>query len=242
MNTLSIILRYFTYIRINKFYSSKIERYPDINYKHYVRFPHYFLKRKFKLNNESQILLKILKQRRSKRKFKDSSITIDQLNYILTTSLGINEFKNYYRAYPSGGALYPVECYLLIHRKIGPLETGVYHYNFYLNCLELINKNVDIKTPNLIFSNNAFENSQFYIIFTGIPNRTVWKYGVKTLAFMYIEAGHMAQNIYLASATQKIGCCSLGGFIDNNIIKTLKIRKDFEYPLYALALGPLNEK
>jgi len=242
MKDLNIILRYFSYMRIDKFNTLKIKKYPQINYKHYIRLPKYWLKNKLTLNKTSNFLWNLLKRRRSIRNFREKNITIDQLNYILTASLGVNDSKKRYRTYPSAGALYTVECYVLLLKSTDSLAKGIYHYNFLLNSLELVNSDINKKTAKLIFTDCAFKNASVFAILTGIPNRSIWKYKVKTLAFMYIEAGHIGQNIYLSSLAQKIGCCALGGFIDKNVIRFLKIRKDYEYPLYAFALGSKDNK
>lgn len=242
MNHLTKTFQHFSYIRIDKFNDIKIDKYPDINYKHYIRFPHFWLKTRLKLNKESKLLLNLLKRRRSVRSFKNEIITYKQLNYILIASLGVSDLRTYYRTYPSAGALYPIECYILLQKPIDMLQIGVYHYNFFLNNLELINSDVDERTAESFFADNASPNASFYILLTCIPSRLVWKYRGRGLGFMYIEAGHIGQNIYLSAQAQNLSCCSLGGFIDKNVIDALKIREDYEYPLYALEVGIKNDK
>ncbi len=234
------IFRYFEDIKINRFINKKNNNYPEIEYKHYLRMPKIWLRRKLKVNEKSLTLKKILKKRRSIRKFIKKKISFKQLNYIIVNSLGITEFKSFYRAYPSGGARYPIETYLILFKPIDKIEPGIYHYNPLLNCLEKIDKKVDLEEITFrVFGIEPFPNTYFYLFFTAIPNRQIWKYYTRTLGLMYLEAGHMAQNIYLTSLTQGIGCCALGGFIEEELIKILKIRKNYEYPIYALALGKI---
>lgn len=242
MNDINKVFQYLRYVRIDKFDNVKVDKYPDINYKHYIRYPRFWLKRLFKSNSNSKILLNLLRKRRSVRKFGIGNIKFEQLNFILSSSLGVSDLNKYYRTYPSAGALYPVECYLLVQNRIDLLTPGVYHYNFFLNCLELINSEINDNTATSIFGDNAFQNTSVYIILTCIPSRLTWKYRVRGLGFIYIEAGHIGQNIYLTSLAQKVGCVSLGGFIDRKVINLLKIREDYEYPIYALALGLEDKK
>ena len=232
------IFHYFDDIKINKFINKKNTKYKEIQYKHYLRLPKIWLKKRIRLNKKSLILAKILKKRRSIREFKRKKIYFKQLNYILTNSLGITDFKNFYRAYPSGGARYPIETYIILLKPLNEILPGIYHYNPLLNCLEKIDENKNLeKVTAKIFGGKLFPNNYLYIFFTCIPQRQVWKYYTRTLGLMYLEAGHMAQNIYLSALTQKIACCALGGFIEDEVIKILKIRKNYEYPIYALALG-----
>ena len=46
------------------------------------------------------------------------------------------------RFYPSGGARYPLEVYLLIQR-VDSLTTGLYHYNVKENSLEILSTRLD---------------------------------------------------------------------------------------------------
>lgn len=232
------IYRYFSYIKINKFRRFEIKNYPKISYKHFLRFPRSWLKRKLSLNKDSKILAKLLLKRRSIREYRNGRVLKDKINYILTTSLGITEFEKNYRAYPSPGGLYPIECYLLLLKPIEDICPGVYHYNFLLNCLELINPNVNAKKmPFEVFGDNMFPDAFGYVFLTCIPSRLTWKYYTRSLALIYIEAGHIGQNIYLTAQAQNIGCCSMGGFIEDKVIEILDLRKDYEYPIYSMSLG-----
>lgn len=75
------------------------------------------------------------------------------------------------------------------------------------------------------------------MIITGAAARTLKRYGERGFRFLWLEAGHLAQNVGLASAALELGCLPLAGFHDDALAGLLGTPLDTEPPLYALALG-----
>jgi SagB-type dehydrogenase family enzyme len=63
------------------------------------------------------------------------------------------------------------------------------------------------------------------------------KYGNFAFKLGLIEAGHLAQNLYLMSAEQNLKCCALGGFNEKIIHKLLDIDGATEIAFYAFVAG-----
>jgi hypothetical protein len=88
-----------------------------------------------------------LLQRKSDREF-SGSINFAELSTILYYSCGLlPENDDSKRMYPSAGARYPIECYVL-SKSVKGLSPGLYHYNVKHNTLESlfigdINKDID---------------------------------------------------------------------------------------------------
>ncbi|HQO82322.1 MAG TPA: nitroreductase family protein, partial [Deltaproteobacteria bacterium] len=55
------------------------------------------------------------------------------------------------------------------------------------------------------------------IIYAALFERSVWRYRQRGYRYVYIEAGHMAQNRALASISLGLGCCHVGALFDNEI-------------------------
>lgn len=230
---------YFEEISILKFKKSKKIYYKSIIYKNYFRFQKFNLPLVRLVNNHgmSSLLKKIFKNRRSVRKFKDSSITINKLSLILNNCFGVINDNSERRSYPSAGARYPVETYVICVKDINGLVAGVYHYNPRYKYLELIDTLKSIDFVKEIFGENYFLNTSFFIVFTSIPSRLVEKYGYRGLGYMYIESGHMAQNLHLFAGACKVSSCAIGGFLDKKLAKLLGLREGYEFPIYSVALG-----
>lgn len=215
-------------------------RWVEINYKSYPRFPkvklsHIHSKKLSEIN-------KLLMKRRSIRDFKSQEISFDALSKILYFSAGIttqkiNDWNTSFRAYPPGGARYPLELYLVVF-NVKNLVKGIYHFNVKYNTLELIKggsfKNQMIK---LFGNTNWVGKAGFIVLVSSVFGRTLIKYGNRGYRLVLLEAGHLAQNIYLLSTSLKLGCCALGGFLDNQLNSLLNLEKTNESVIYALAIG-----
>jgi SagB-type dehydrogenase family enzyme len=73
------------------------------------------------------------------------------------------------------------------------------------------------------------------MLISAVLSRTTVKYGHRGYRFALIEAGHIGQNIYLLSEKKNLGCCALGGFLDDKLNELLDLEN--EPVIYALALG-----
>jgi len=139
--------------------------------------------------------------------------------------------------YPSAGARYPLELYPVIFIS-KDLPLGIYHYNIKWNTLELLLKG-DFRKEffKKIFNQKWIEKSSMVIIITSVFGRTLIKYRERGWRYIFFEAGHLAQNLYLASKILKIKCCAVGGFMDKKIVEILDMIPKNELPLYAIVMG-----
>src|SRR5574341_578184 len=172
----------------------------------------------------------VLMNRRSIREYSLLPITFSELSSILSMSCGITSTKmlnngksHNLRAYASGGALYPLEIYPAIFNVVD-LEMGLYHYNVRDNRIELlIHGDIKDRVINSILYPQITRWSSLILIISAVFPRTLGKYGERGYRFVLLEAGHMAQNIYLTSTALGLGCVAIGGFIDDEINDLLGI-------------------
>ena len=120
------------------------------------------------------------------------------------------------RSYPSAGARYPLEVYL-IPLGVKSLKQGLYHYNVKENALEALLIE-DMWEWVLACTGNEkwILDANFLIIITGIPDRSRIKYGDREFRYMLIEAGHLSQNICLLATELGLRSCPIGGFIESH--------------------------
>lgn len=163
--------------------------------------------------------------RKSERKFKDKPLTFQSLSDLLSYSGGISHVqgKFQFRTYPSGGALYPLEIYLLVN-KVKSLEQGVYHFNVRSNCLEQLKvNNVKNEATKLGIRDQGFFDSAVTIMVSAVFKRTTYKYGDRGYRFVLMEVGHLLQNISLVATALGIGSCEIGGYQDDEDNQFLNI-------------------
>ena len=174
-----------------------------------------------------------LKKRRSIREYKNKEITLHQIAQLLWASQGVTSIYGF-RTTPSAGALYPLEVYV-VSGNVDKLPSGIYHYLPSTHRVQKL-KDGDIRThlTKAIFQQEAIRQGAAYIVITAEFSRTINKYGDKGKEFVFMEAGHAAQNIYLQSVSLNLGTVSIGAF-DRNKVKT--ILDITEEPLYILPIG-----
>jgi nitroreductase len=64
---------------------------------------------------------------------------------------------------------------------------------------------------------------------------------VNAYNFSLIEAGHIAQNIYLVSKSIDVGTCAIGTMHRTAVTNVLDITEE-ELPLYGLVLGKVSKQ
>jgi nitroreductase len=71
----------------------------------------------------------------------------------------------------------------------------------------------------------------------GSPRRTVRVYGKRgEQRYVHMDAGHSAQNLYLAACSLSLGTVEIGAFIDERVKSVLGLEGD-EVPLLVMPVG-----
>jgi len=177
-----------------------------------------------------------LLKRRSIREYKDEPLTIAEISQILWSAQGITEKRMGFRTAPSAGALYPLEIYIVIG-KVKDLAPGVYKYRPEGHDIVLISsgdKRVDLYRVSLM--QDCIKNAPVVLVISAIFERTTRKYGERGIRYVYMEAGHSAQNVYLQCETLGLGTVVVGAFDDEGVRRVLNLGKG-ETPLYLIPVG-----
>lgn len=175
-----------------------------------------------------------LKKRRSIRQYKNQAISLQQIAQLLWAAQGITS-ETGCRTAPSAGALYPLEIYL-IARDVKNLSTGVYHYKPQKHTLEKLKEgDVSLQLTKAALGQQAVKSSAANIVIAAVFSRTVKKYGKMGKRFVFMEAGHAAQNIYLQAVSLNLATVSIGAFDNTQVRKALGIID--EELLYILPVG-----
>lgn len=183
----------------------------------------------------------VIERRRSVRRYADRSLSKLELSRLLHAMQGITEEGRGFRAAPSAGALYPIEVYAVV-RDVEGMESGVYHYAVREHEMEQIKKGDFRDQVTAAGAMQAFiGEAQVTFNLTAIFQRTRWKYRKRTYRYVLLEAGHIAQNLYLAATALGLGCCAVGAFRDQALDKLVGAGEDDgEESLYLLPVGKLS--
>ncbi|MBX7246789.1 MAG: SagB/ThcOx family dehydrogenase [Candidatus Sumerlaeaceae bacterium] len=200
-----------------------------------------------RLREPKTSLFDALRSRRTIRRFSEASLSLDELKMLLTASFGQTgtlqhpsdpDLTQPLRAYPSGGALYPVEIYLANHRVDG-LRAGIHHLNVVDNCLELVTEDAGRveAAGQAILAGESDSKPALTFIFTILWKHVLTKYGERGYRIALLETGHVVQNLLLVAASMKLAALPIAGFDDRRIGTALDLKFGVEDVVYVAAVG-----
>jgi SagB-type dehydrogenase family enzyme len=157
--------------------------------------------------------------------------------YGVTGSVTIpgSEEEQLFRASPSGGALYPLELYV-VAREVDGLASGVYHYDAHDHVLEQLGTAAP-PADELSPYADLVGAAQAMVFVAAVFWRSRFKYGLRGYRFVLLEAGHVVQNLLLAATALGLASFPLGGFFDDAVDRALELDGVDVSTVYAACVG-----
>ncbi len=191
------------------------------------------------LREEGAPLWSTLRERRSIRRFDDSPLEEAALSQILWAAQGVTRIRQRigFRTAPSAGALYPVETYAVVHRVEG-VAPGVYHYFPPLHALDTVSLGDRREEVAAAALDQAMaRQAAVVLLWTAVFARSTWKYGERAYRYIYLDAGHIAENAALAATALGLGSCQIAALYDEECNALLGIDGREESILYMTVVG-----
>lgn len=191
-------------------------------------------------------LPKLIESRRSARIYTQENMNLAQLSFLLWSCQGVKSIrgKSYatLRTVPSGGARHPFETYLAI-RKVDGLNPGIYHYLPMEHQLEFLHEvdDLDAKISESLCGQSWAAKANVLFYWSMVPYRAEWRYGITAHRVALMDAGHMAENLYLACTGIGLGCCAIGAFRDELCNEMLTLDGEEEFTLYVVPVGTVRD-
>jgi len=189
-------------------------------------------------------LAKAIEQRRSVRKYSPVPLKQEELSFLLWASSWARDFRSTeqmeitFRNVPSAGSRHPLETFLDIRRVEG-IKPGLYYYHPVKHCLILYDDSPEIAAK--IYEGCMFQEmiptAAVNFILTAVPYRTVWRYGQRGYRYLYLDAGHIGQNIHLAAEAIDAGACMIGAFLDEAMNDAIGLDGIEEFVIYIASVG-----
>ncbi len=164
-------------------------------------------------------LWEAVKKRRSVRRFRAEALAERDLSLLVWAAQGVTESRSGYdlRTAPSAGALYPVETYLVIQDVKG-FQPGVYHYDVRNHALDQLRAgDVREEIASAALDQDFLSRGSVVFIWTALFERSKWKYRERAYRYVYLDAGHIAQNVALGATSLGLASCQIAAFYDDEV-------------------------
>jgi SagB-type dehydrogenase family enzyme len=199
------------------------------------------------LNQNKGTLFDVLENRKSIRDYSDHYVSLKELSHFLYTSARIKKIVKSpegivtRRPYPSGGARYPLEIYV-VNNNVKGIQRGIHFYDPLKHRMVLLNKNqiyqkkfntflLDVQSPLLK------RPPDVAFIITAVFARTMWKYRNIGFSLIMSDLGCLYQTMYLVATEMNLAPCPLGKTYEELVRDWLKLNWFEESHVGTFLLG-----
>lgn len=179
-----------------------------------------------------------IQARRSIRAYAPAPLQLFEVAQIVWAAQGITDSYSGKRAAPSAGALYPMEVYLAVATgRVEGLEAGIYRYDAAAHALRRVS--ADDCTERIVQAahNQAWAGqAALMVIIAGEYARTAVKYGARARRYVHIEAGCLAENVFLQVQALGLRAGIIGAFDDAALQRAAALPAAHE-PLLIMPVG-----
>jgi SagB-type dehydrogenase family enzyme len=193
-------------------------------------------------------LSEAIKNRQSRRNYTQEPLTMMELSYLLWATQGIrlNAGDFTFRNVPSAGCRHALETYLAVFNVVESengekLEQGIYRYLPLTHelLLEFEEDHLPEKMIKATFNQIFSGKSAVTFIWTSIPYRMEWRYGLDSHKVIAMDAGHVGQNMYLACEAIGAGTCAIGAYDQEYLDELLRLDGEDEFAIYLAPVGKI---
>lgn len=179
--------------------------------------------------------------RNSVRQYADDPLTLDELSYLLWCTQGVKAVTDRpatKRTVPSAGARHAFETYLLVNRVDG-LRPGLYRFVAIEHKLAAMDRSADVAER--VYQAHLYQDHTkacaALFIWSVVVYRMLWRYPDRGYRYLFLDAGHVCQNLYLAAESLGCGVCALGAFHDEQLNTLLGLDGQEQFAVYSATVG-----
>lgn len=182
-----------------------------------------------------------MENRVSYRKYEDKPLSIDELAFLLWVTQGVKAVNNgsfTQRTVPSAGARHAFETYLSINRVEG-IQPGLYRYLAVEHALIEVDLAPDVnqKITHACLEQGQVLHSAVTFIWAAVLERMFWRYVERGYRYLFLDAGHVCQNLYLAAEALGCGACAIAAYDDELLNQAVGADGKDLFVVYAASLG-----
>ena len=186
--------------------------------------------------------INLVEKRETFRSYTDENLTLQELAYLLWGTQGVKSILTEKpvtkRTVPSAGSRHAFETYMLINRVEG-LKPGLYRY------LALDHQLARLPAPQDIWEvlteacqkQAHVKKSAVTFFWVAVQQRMTWRYCQRGYRYMYLDAGHVGQNLYLLAEAIGCGVCAIAAYDDDLVNAALSVDGVEQFAIYIATLG-----
>ncbi len=193
-------------------------------------------------------LVEAIKNRRSRRQFSREQLSLEELSFLLWATQGVRgvakEGVYTLRTVPSAGARHPFETYVIANRVDG-LPSGLYRYmplDHRLCRLRELDAEFRARLVDAAMAQGFVGEAAVVFVWTVIPYRSEWRYSARAHKVIALDAGHVCQNLYLASEAIGAGACAVAAYDQKLMDDLLGVDGAVEFTIYLASVGRVDRR
>lgn len=182
----------------------------------------------------------LLQQRRSERKYGNRVMNKNDLSLLLWACQGVTAQTGQHllRTAPSAGALYPVETYVAVE-NVEKINAGLFHYDVRDMSLGRLSDSPPGKQiAAAALGQNFLGRASVVFVWSAIMRRAISKYGHRGMRYIFMDAGHICQNLLLAAEALGFAACPVAALYDEECNDLIGLDGEEESVIYMAAVGP----
>ena len=178
---------------------------------------------------------KIISNRRTRRQFQTTPISKNDLSKLTWSLQGITADWGG-RVAPTIKSSYPLEVSIII-RSVEDMEPGIYHYIPEENIIKKTHSEIPEYFNILGEKSSSLKDAPVIFIISGNESKVSSVLDTdETYHFLYLEAGHATQNLFLMAESMGLGVNPITHFNQSLIQSSITLPLE-ESPIYILPVG-----
>ncbi len=179
--------------------------------------------------------------RESRRSYISDPLSLAELSFLLWSTQGVRkklDSGHALRTVPSAGCRHALETYLCVLNVQG-LNVGIYRYLPLEHQLlyEFSEEDLGRKIVRAVLGQPYPAEAAVTFIWTAVPYRMEWRYGLAAHKVIALDAGHVCQNLYLSCQAIGAGTCAIAAYDQEGIDRLLRIDSEEEFTIYLATVG-----
>ncbi|MBU0595890.1 SagB/ThcOx family dehydrogenase [Candidatus Bipolaricaulota bacterium] len=193
------------------------------------------------LNVPAKDVRDAIETRSSLRKYAEKPLSVHELSFLLWCTQGVKRVEPErwtLRNVPSAGARHPFETILLANRVDG-LTPGLYQYLALEHELRVFDSTEGVarRLATACLGQKTLETCAVAFLWVADRYRMAWRYGERGIRYLFLDAGHVCQNLYLAAETIGGGTCAIAAFNDDQVNDLLGLDGVDAFTAYIATVG-----